>query len=389
MSFSIFDTKLVFCTSEDLLIFENSELQVQKLPKAPIEKQPKAEHNLDPDSLVGITSVTFSNDGSLFVVCANRKQLYLYSSKDNSLLSNRTLVRAASRVRFTPLNDVIVADKSGDAYLFSTKKPDEPGELILGHLSMLLDILVTEDGKFVVTADRDEKIRISHFPNAYNIQAFCLGHKTFVSNISQIPGAEDLLVSSGGDGDIKIWNFAEGKEVCSVSFMEHIEENFIASINEALKDMELTEDVKNLPVKHMRIRKIGKNGNKTVVVLSFYGSGVYLIYELKVEGAEKKIDIKYLQTIQEKEEPLDITVVNENLWILSDEGVRIYKFNENSCTFVIDEENIEALKTVNGVWKKSRSKISKQMFYQVLYKRKFDNVQEYQEKKKSRLKVSN
>ena len=32
------------------------------------------------------------------------------------------------------------------------------------------------DQKYVITADRDEKIRISHFPNAYNIKAYCLGH---------------------------------------------------------------------------------------------------------------------------------------------------------------------------------------------------------------------
>ena len=32
------------------------------------------------------------------------------------------------------------------------------------------------EDKFVVTADRDEKIRISCYPNSYNIHQFCLGH---------------------------------------------------------------------------------------------------------------------------------------------------------------------------------------------------------------------
>jgi len=39
---------------------------------------------------------------------------------------------------------------------------------------------MTSDDGYIVTADRDEKIRISHFPNAYNIQAFCLLHTEYV-----------------------------------------------------------------------------------------------------------------------------------------------------------------------------------------------------------------
>ena len=35
---------------------------------------------------------------------------------------------------------------------------------------------ITNDDKYLATADRDEKIRISHYPNAYNIQSYCLGH---------------------------------------------------------------------------------------------------------------------------------------------------------------------------------------------------------------------
>ena len=32
--------------------------------------------------------------------------------------------------------------------------------------------------RYVLTADRDEKIRVSHFPQTFNIHGFCLGHKT-------------------------------------------------------------------------------------------------------------------------------------------------------------------------------------------------------------------
>ena len=51
------------------------------------------------------------------------------------------------------------------------------GELILGHASLLTHCLLTPDEKFIVTADRDEHIRVSWYPEGYVIESFCLGHK--------------------------------------------------------------------------------------------------------------------------------------------------------------------------------------------------------------------
>ncbi len=69
----------------------------------------------------------------------------------------------------------------------STTKVDRPKPpvLLLGHLSMLLDVLVTDCSRFVVTCDRDEKIRVSRYPNAYNIHTYCLGHTEFVTGYKE------------------------------------------------------------------------------------------------------------------------------------------------------------------------------------------------------------
>lgn len=75
---------------------------------------------------------------------------------------------------------VVVADKLGDAYVFfvngSTIEDPSP---VLGHISVLTDVILSPDNKFILTSDRDEKIRVSHFPLSDDIQAFCLGHTEY------------------------------------------------------------------------------------------------------------------------------------------------------------------------------------------------------------------
>jgi tRNA (guanine-N(7)-)-methyltransferase subunit TRM82 len=86
-------------------------------------------------------------------------------------------------------------------------------KLLLGHVSMLTDLkfaLATVDGEqrpHIITADRDEHIRISRGPpQAHVIEGFCLGHTAFISKICLVPGTE-LLLSGGGDDWIGVWNW--------------------------------------------------------------------------------------------------------------------------------------------------------------------------------------
>ncbi|KAF2218082.1 hypothetical protein CERZMDRAFT_108626 [Cercospora zeae-maydis SCOH1-5] len=86
-------------------------------------------------------------------------------------------------------------------------------KLQLGHVSMLTDMkYLTREFQgqqrgYIVTADRDEHIRISRgLPQAHIIEGFCLGHKEFVSKICRV-GTTDLLISGGGDDWLGVWNW--------------------------------------------------------------------------------------------------------------------------------------------------------------------------------------
>lgn len=90
-------------------------------------------------------------------------------------------------------------------------------KLLLGHVSLLTDIAIVEETvaskqrQFLFTADRDEHIRISRYPQAHVIEGYCLGHREFVSKVCVVPWNQKLLVSGGGEAGLKLWAWGDGK----------------------------------------------------------------------------------------------------------------------------------------------------------------------------------
>ncbi|KAG8818020.1 tRNA (guanine-N(7)-)-methyltransferase non-catalytic subunit trm82 [Serendipita sp. 399] len=97
----------------------------------------------------------------------------------------------------------------GRKSLASHSNPSQ-GALIVGHTSSLLCMILSPDEQFIITADRDEHIRVSRFPRGYNIERYCLGHTKYVSAIhlpAHLPGR---LVSGGGDRHLYLWDYMTG-----------------------------------------------------------------------------------------------------------------------------------------------------------------------------------
>lgn len=81
-------------------------------------------------------------------------------------------------------------------------------ELLLGHVSMLTDVVYAKSNgrSYIITADRDEHIRISRGPpQAHIIEGFCFGHEAFISRLCLTPSG--LLVSGGGDDYLYVWDW--------------------------------------------------------------------------------------------------------------------------------------------------------------------------------------
>jgi tRNA (guanine-N(7)-)-methyltransferase subunit TRM82 len=96
--------------------------------------------------------------------------------------------------------------------------------LLMGHVSMLTAVTAaSHQGKpYILTADRDEHIRISRgIPQAHVIERFCLGHTSFVNALSLLhPG--NLLISGGGDDALVLWDWTTGDLRGTIDLLGHV-----------------------------------------------------------------------------------------------------------------------------------------------------------------------
>nr|CAI5831776.1 unnamed protein product [Callosobruchus analis] len=117
-----------------------------------------------------VNSIDFSQTNQHILLSTENKQIVVYS-RDLKVIKNFTVNRVPSKARFTPSNDIVVADKTGDVYLYKLEGDDRP-TLLLGHLSIILDMLITKDGKYIITCDRDEKLGYHTFQTATTLLHF-------------------------------------------------------------------------------------------------------------------------------------------------------------------------------------------------------------------------
>ncbi len=98
--------------------------------------------------------------------------------------------------------ELFFGDKFGEVYSFSvtdavqqisntveeksTTLLDIIPTLRLGHVSLLTDMVLSKNQKYLITSDRDERIRVSEFPKVYEIFNFCLDHESVVTCLAAL-----------------------------------------------------------------------------------------------------------------------------------------------------------------------------------------------------------
>ncbi|GAB1310923.1 tRNA (guanine-N(7)-)-methyltransferase non-catalytic subunit trm82 [Madurella fahalii] len=162
--------------------------------------------------------------------------------------ANELTVHTKRNLKALENQKISLGRKAAAATADQHHQQDPPFEhtLILGHVSMLTAICVgtvavraEDDGgtgtgagarartrEYILTADRDEHIRVSRgIPQAHVIEGFCLGHDEFVSRLCVAPGGrERVLVSGGGDDDLFVWDWVEGRMLCRAGLLGRAKE---------------------------------------------------------------------------------------------------------------------------------------------------------------------
>ncbi|TAQ89808.1 hypothetical protein B7494_g1896 [Chlorociboria aeruginascens] len=185
-------------------------------------------------------------------------------------------------------------------------------KLLLGHVSMLTDIVLADlDGRdYIITADRDEHIRISRgIPQAYVIEAFCLGHGEFVSRLCIPKERPDLLISGGGDNALFLWSWATGRLISTISIsscFEKFNTRLETSLGENNAPVSQNPTSKKIAVSGIYHHRESEQQSPTdIIIVTCEGVPAIATFILTSENR-----LKHLQTLELAGNVLDIIINN-------------------------------------------------------------------------------
>ncbi|KAL2103151.1 hypothetical protein ACEWY4_000019 [Coilia grayii] len=312
-----------------------------------------------------VLALAASASGSLLAVTDDRKRLLLLRTQPWTLLSCRCVVRRCTALAFSRDEESVwAADKSGDVYSFSTTHTHThtPGELQLGHLSMLLALVVTADDRYVITADRDEKIRVSLKSAPHNIQAFCLAHTQFVSALFLPPCHPDRLFSGSGDGTLMLWEYSTGRR---------------------LQSLELTQIHQEPDTERVCVRRIASSADGRHVAVLCDGLPKLQLFEMRTAS-----EATPTQSLPLPSSPRDTTFdPQDRLWVLlDDQHTPALLFTHTSQRWQQCDALQPDLKRVTEVLRiHSLPFPDAGLSVSQLYKVGFDNTATYRQRKEQRL----
>lgn len=294
-----------------------------------------------------IRSLTLSRDEKFVIGTTDSDKaaviFQLDFSQDNclSLIKRQVFPKRPCAVS-TTIDDatLVVADKFGDVYsipIDGAEPQDEKALVpILGHVSMLSDVLVAEhDNKqFVLTGDRDEHIKITNYPKSYVVKHWLFGHHEFVSCLHICDFDNSLLISGGGDDYLVLWKWFTTEKLARIDLRELVQP-FLTQ--EHLPPARFLAEDSPMEISVTKVATCTVNNIHLIVVLC-ENTKCLLTFEL-----QKDYTVKHKQTLTTENALVDFTIVNDSIFTAidiesDDKLLEIFKFNAVSNLEQIDSD---------------------------------------------------
>ena len=331
----------------------------------------------------------------LLAVCDDQKRLLVWRVDDTGSdqasyqwkLNREFIVdRKLIKLIFSSCDHILGGDKSGDVHQFDLSSGSQ--KLLMGHCSMLLDMVFSSNGQngqsnqYLITCDRDEKIRVSRYPNSYHIESYCLGHTEFVSSIVLID--DQTLVSGSGDGTLRFWQFVNGKQFKVHSCHDDLRINQNQNNKIEQQEKAVNESQEKLNDK-LAIKSIDySNGFLSVI---FYNSTKLLIYHLNHDNILDQIKLIDCMSFDDELLHAKFDIKHpDSLWVLVKSTKSPFKIYDVSFEKIQENKSIY-INIINSLTS-NNSLINENDLFQVelLYKQSFNNIETYYQKKEERIK---
>lgn len=188
---------------------------------------------------------------------------------------------------------IVAGDLNGDATAYATESIGENNSrVLLGHTASMLtsiEIVEGDHGAKILTSDRDEKVRISSFPNCFHVEGYLLGHASYVSDVKIVPNFGSSCVTCSGDGTVRLFDY------------ETMQEKFMVQLQGLCENGNNGDDAEedNTPIPV----RLAVNSSGTVIAVMYDSSTSIQLYSVVNDG---NILLELAQTIDCQHTPLGI-----------------------------------------------------------------------------------
>lgn len=204
----------------------------------------------------------------------------------------------------------------------------------------------------IVSSDRDEKIRVTKYPATHEIEAFCLGHKEFVPSISFFDN-ETFLLSVSGDKTLRLWRYNDGKQLQVIN-LDYVPIRIVTSnelvVTTSDRNTLYIYNYERITPESYKINLIGQKKYEKEFEFTVRGNSFFVMHLNDTDGAKKLLIDK-------------VTVTND------------------SASFTLFSD----VTTDLSLQLESSFSIFKPFDVSLLFKKKFDNIKQYIDRKKARI----